>query len=444
MYKVSKFGGSSLSSVQEWKKVKAIVEADDDRHIIVVSAIGKALPTDNKVTDLLYLVYQHHKYHVAYDSLFREVKEKYLSIKRELGLNVDIESDFDEIQERLENDRINEEELVSRGEYFSARLMADYLGFDFVDSKELINFDYNGQVVEEETLDCIERAVSVHDYMVVPGFYGSYPNYKICLFSRGGSDVTGAYLAKGAKADLYENFTDVSGFYMADPRIILHPRHISQISYDELRELSYMGAGVLHEETILPLIDEDIPILVLNTNHPEEEGTWVKKEVTSRQHLITGISGKKGFLALTFLKKRSVSKLSIILQVLNLFNAYHLQVEHIPTSIDTFSIVVEKNAMEEKYYDLIADLKRIPGILAITEDEDLAMIAIVGGNMVHHAGASGEILSVFGRHKVNVKLIDQGLEEYQMLIGVSNADFEKSIHALYDRFAHEKLAPTAS
>jgi aspartate kinase len=444
MYKVCKFGGSSLSTAEEWKKVKAIVDSDDDRRIVVVSAVGKANKKDDKVTDLLYLIYQHHKYHVDYLSLFQKVQDKYLNIRNELGINVDLESDFEEIKERIDNDRISEEELVSRGEYLSAKMMAAYLGFDFVDSMELINFDYNGKIVEPETIECIERAVSVHEYMVVPGFYGSYPNYKICLFSRGGSDVTGSYLAKGSHADLYENFTDVSGFYMADPRIIENPRHISQISFDELRELSYMGASVLHEETILPLIDVDIPIIVLNTNCPEEPGTWVKKTVSGRKHLITGISGKKGFLALTFLKERSTDKLKLILKVLQVFESYHIQVENIPTSIDSFCVVVEKNAIEEKYYDLVADLKQIPGIIKIEEDEDIALLAVVGGNMVKKAGSSGQIMSVFGDHGINIKLIDQGLEEYNIILGVSNTDFDKSIRALYERFAHEKVNTEAN
>ena len=304
MYKVCKFGGSSLSTAEEWKKVKDIVESDEDRHIVVVSAIGKADKKDDKVTDLLYLIYQHHKYHVDFTPLLEAVIDKYLTIKKELGLNIDIESEFDEIKERILDNDISEDELVSRGEYFSAKMMAEYLSFDFVDSKELINFDYNGKIVEPETLECIERAVSVHEYMVVPGFYGSYPNYRICLFSRGGSDVTGSYMAKGAEADLYENFTDVSGFYMADPRIVDNPRHIAQVSYDELRVLSYMGASVLHEETILPLIDVEIPIRVLNTNCPDEEGTWVKKKARGRKHLVTGISGKKGYLALSFVREK--------------------------------------------------------------------------------------------------------------------------------------------
>ncbi len=441
MYKVCKFGGSSLANAEEWKKVKAIVESDDDRHIVVVSAIGKANKKDDKVTDLLYLIYQHHKYHVDFLPLFEAVKEKYLTIKRELNLNVDIESEFEEIKERIEDDDISEEELVSRGEYFSAKLMADYLGFDFVDSKELIIFDYAGKIVEPETLECIERAVSVHEYMVVPGFYGSYPNYKICLFSRGGSDVTGSYMAKGAEADLYENFTDVSGFYMADPRIVDNPRHIAQISYDELRVLSYMGASVLHEETILPLIDVEIPIRVLNTNQPDDQGTWVKKHVSGRKHLVTGISGKKGYLAFSFIReKRPDNKLTSLLQVLDIFREYRVPIENIPTSIDSFCVVVEKDEIEEKYYDIIADLKKVPGIVRIDEDENLALVAVVGDNMVRKVCAPAQIFKVFSDNDVNVRLIDQGIDEYSIIVGVSNADFGKAIRALYDSFAHQKVS----
>lgn len=440
MYKVCKFGGSSLSTAEEWKKVKDIVESDEDRHIVVVSAIGKADKKDDKVTDLLYLIYQHHKYHVDFTPLLETVIDKYLAIKKELGLNIDIESEFDEIKERILDNDISEDELVSRGEYFSAKMMAEYLSFDFVDSKELINFDYNGKIVEPETLECIERAVSVHEYMVVPGFYGSYPNYRICLFSRGGSDVTGSYMAKGAEADLYENFTDVSGFYMADPRIVENPRHIAQVSYDELRVLSYMGASVLHEETILPLIDVEIPIRVLNTNCPDEEGTWVKKKARGRKHLVTGISGKKGYLALSFVREKKADKLAALLDVLNVFKEYHVPVENIPTSIDAFCVIVEKNLIEEKYYDIIADLKTIPGISRIDEDEDLALVAVVGGNMVRKTNAPSEVLSVFGDNDINIKLIDQGIDEYSIVLGVSNSNFDKSIRVLYEKFAHEKVA----
>lgn len=439
MYKVCKFGGSSVAGSQQFKQIKNIISSDKDRRIVVVSALGKAFKEDNKVTDLLYLVYQHHKFHVDATPLFDQIKAKYLTIQKELEINIDLEPELDLVFAKLNKGEISEEELVSRGEYFCAKLMAAYLGFDFVDSKELIFFDYEGKVLEEKTNKAIEEAVSKHEYLVVPGFYGSYPNNKVCLFSRGGSDVTGSYLAKGSHASLYENFTDVSGFYMADPRIVNNPRKISQITFDELRELAYMGASVLHEETVLPLAEQEIPLVILNTNHPEENGTWIKKHTSDRKHLITGITGKKGFIALTLVKAKGVKKLDAILKVLNVFHSFHIPVEHIPTSIDSFCVVVEQKAVEEKYYDLIAELKKIHEIMQIHEDKDIALLAVVGGNMVKKTGSSGSILSTFGEENINIKIIDQGLEEFNIIIGVSNADFEKSIRALYDRFAHSKL-----
>ena len=439
MDKVCKFGGSSLANSEEFEKVKKIIISDPNRKVVVVSALGKDAKDNNKVTDLLYLTYQHHKYHVDAKPLFDDIKNRYLSIVKELHLTIDLETEFDNLWKRIQSDDIDEEELVSRGEYFSAKLMANYLGFDFVDSKDLIHFDYDGKVKEAETKDAIALAKSNHEKMVVPGFYGSYPNKKICLFSRGGSDVTGSYLAKGIKAELYENFTDVSGFYMADPKIVDNPRRITQISYDELRELSYMGASVIHEETILPLMEDKIPLIILNTNHLEEGGTLIQKTTTNRQHLITGITGKKNFLALTFVKQKSVDKLSVIMSVLKVFEMFHIPLEHIPTSIDSFTVVVEKKAIEERFYDVIAELKKIPSIISIAEDDDLALLAVVGGNMVKKTGTSGRILSVFGEQNINIKMIDQGVEEFNIIIGVSNGDFEKSIKALYERFAHEKV-----
>lgn len=440
MEKVCKFGGSSLADSGEFKKVKAIIDSDPDRKTIVVSALGKDGKTDNKITDLLYLIFQHAKFHVDGKPLFETVRKRYLDIQKELNLKIDLSSDFDALWNRVAKGEIEEEELVSRGEYFSARLMAAYLGFDFVDSKELIHFDYDGKVKEEETLKSIREAKKAHEKMVVPGFYGSYPNGHICLFSRGGSDVTGSFMAEGIQAGLYENFTDVSGFYMADPKIIDNPRKISQISYDELRELSYMGANVIHEETILPLMKDNIPLVILNTNQPEEDGTWIRKKTSDRKHLITGITGKKNFMALTFVKKKSENKLGVILKVLNVFEAFKIPVEHIPTSIDSFSVVVEKKAMEDRLYDVIAELKKIDSIISIQEDDDIALLAVVGGNMVKKTGTSGLILSVFGEENINIKLIDQGREEFNIIIGISNKDFDKSIKALYSRFAHEKIS----
>lgn len=439
MAKVCKFGGSSLANGEEFKQVKKIILLDKERTTIVVSALGKDKEDDNKVTDLLYLIYQHRKYHVDAKPLFDMVRDRYLKIEKELALSLNLEIEFDALWKKIEHDEIDEDELVSRGEFFSAKLMANYLGFDFVDSKDLIHFNYDGKVLEKETKESIEHASSLHSKMVVPGFYGSYPNKKICLFSRGGSDITGSYMAKGIKAELYENFTDVSGFYMADPRIVANPRRISQISYDELRELSYMGASVIHEETILPLMEDNIPLIILNTNHLEEGGTLIQKTTTAKQHLITGITGKKGFIAFTFVKEKSVDKLSVIMNVLKVFEEFKIPLEHIPTSIDSFTIVVEKKAIDERLYDVIAELKKIPSIISMAEDDDLALLAVVGGNMVKKTGTSGRILSVFGEENINIKMIDQGVEEFNIIIGVSNEDFEKSTKALYNRFAHERI-----
>jgi aspartate kinase len=439
MLKVCKFGGSSLSDEEEFAKVRNIIASDPARKIIVVSAPGKRDGKGNKVTDLLYLIYQHVKYKVDFSSLLSEVEKKYLGIEESLGIKTEIAGDFREIERKLREGAISEEELVSRGEYLSAKLVSAYLGFDFVDSAALIHFDYEGKVAEKETLEAIRKACQEHQKMVVPGFYGSYPNGKICLFSRGGSDVTGSYMAKGSQADLYENWTDVSGFYMADPKIIENPRRIKEISYAELRELSYMGANVIHEETILPLQDNAIPLEILNTNHPEEGGTSIKKETPDKTHLITGITGKKGFIALTFLKKKSADKLKAILSVLNVFDRYGIPIEHIPTSIDSFSVVIEKDKIEERFYDIIADLKKLEDIISISEDDDIALLAVVGRNMVKKTGTSGRILSVFGQEKINIKLIDQGREEINIIIGISNADFNKSVEALYRNFSGEKV-----
>src|SRR5574344_720995 len=375
MRKVCKFEGSSLANAEEFKKVKAIIESDPSRSLIVVSAPGKSEAKDNKVTDLLYLSYQHLKYHVDYHEIFDSIEKRYLKIEKDLQIPAALEKEFDQIKEKLDSGTISEEELVSRGEYLSAKLLSAYLGFDFVDSASLIHFTYEGKVDEKATLASIGEAAAAHAHLVIPGFYGSYPKGKIALVSRGGSDISGSYLAKGAKADLYENWTDVSGFYMADLKIIKDPRKIKEISYDELRELSYMGANVIDEEGILQLQDEEIPLEILNTNHPEEGGTLIKKATPDKTHLITGITGKKGFIALTFVKAKSADKLKSILAVLNVFDTYNIPVEHIPTSIDSFSVIIEKNQIEERLYDVIAELKKLPDILSITEDDDIALLA---------------------------------------------------------------------
>ena len=332
---------------------------------------------------------------------------------------------------------MTEAKLVSRGEYLCAKLLSAYLGYSFLDAKDLIHFKFDGKVDEKKTNEDITKAFSKVEKAVIPGFYGSYPNGDICLFSRGGSDVSASYFAEALDAYLYENFTDVSGFYMADPRIIENPLKINEISYDELRELSYAGAQVLHAETIIPLMEKRIPLEVLNSNHPEEGGTFIKDKAPGNNHLITGLTGKKGFIALTFVKSREYDKLESIRMVLDVFARYKVPVEHIPTSIDSFSIVAEKNKLEDRYFDLVADLKKLPEIVSLSEDDDVALVAIVGSNMAKKSGVSGKILSVFGEEKINIKLIDQGREEINIIVGISNSDFEKSLQALYNRFSEK-------
>lgn len=436
MLKICKFGGSSLANANQFAKVKGIIESDEARKCIVVSAPGKGENEPQKITDLLFACYENRKINSELNKLFGLVESRYLTIQKELAIESTIAEDLAKIKEALKQDKISEAELVSRGEFLSAKLLAAYLGYAFLDSKDLVCFGFDGKINHKETRERIIEAFKQVDRAVIPGFYGSYPNGDVCLFSRGGSDVTGSYFAEALDANLYENFTDVSGFYMCDPRLIQNPHKINEISYEELRELSYAGAQVLHEETILPLMEKAIPLVVLNSNAPEEAGTIIKENAIGH-HLITGLTGKKGFMAITFVKTYFADKLETIRKVLNVFSRYQVPVEHIPTSIDSFSIVVEKNKIEDRLEALKSDLKKIEEIVSISEDHDVALITIVGKNMAKKSGVSGRLLSTFGDEKINIKLIDQGREEINIIVGISNDDFERSLKALYSRFAKE-------
>lgn len=431
MLKVCKFGGSSLADAKQFAKVKSIIESDEARKVIIVSAPGKSQEEPEKVTDLLIRAYK--------TKDIKKVKERIISIKKELGLSCDVEEPLEAIEKALAQDIITEQALVSRGEYFSARLLADYLGYTFLDSRNLIHFQENGKVDLEKTRKDVAYAVAKAERVVIPGFYGTNPDGSIGLLSRGGSDVTAAYVADAVSADLYENFTDVSGFYMADPRLVENPRRIKEISYDELRELSYSGAQVLHEATIIPLLEKGIPLELLNTNKPEEGSTLIKKDAREGHHLVTGFTGRKGFMAFTFVKALTTDKLDAIRKILNIFSEHKIPVEHIPTSIDSFSVIVDKKKAEEQLGSLISDFESIPEIVSITQDDDIALLAIVGQNMAKKPGSSGRILSIFGEEKINIKLIDQGRVEINIIVGISNDDFEKSIQALYSRFARELI-----
>jgi aspartate kinase len=431
MQKVVKFGGSSLADANQFQKVKNIIQADSSRRIVVVSALGKRNKSDHKITDLLFLTGAHLKYGVDAKSVFNIVKERYFEVKKDLNLSIDLEKEFEIIESKFSSN-IDEEYLVSRGEYLAAKLMASYLGFTFVDAEDLIFFDYDGNINEEKTIEALKEILKEKNNIVVPGFYGAYPDGKIHLLSRGGSDVTGSILAKASSATIYENWTDVSGFLVTDPRIVNNPKQIKEISYEELRELSYMGANVLHEDTIFPVQELEIPINVKNTNSPEDSGTIITSNPKDTSQIITGIAGKKGFLSITIIKKQKKQKIEVIRKVLEVLAKYNVNVEHMPSSIDSFSLIIDSKEVNKRLYELIAEIKSIDEITDVIVENDIALVAVVGRNMATKPGISAKIFSIFGTNKINIKVIAQASQELSIIVGVENAQFENAIKAIYE------------
>ena len=431
MQKVVKFGGSSLADSNQFKKVKSIIESDESRKIVVVSALGKRNKQDYKITDLLYLTAAHLKYGVDEQQVFSIVKERYFEVLNDLGLNIDLENEFNIIEKEFSKN-IDEEYLVSRGEFLAAKLMANFLGYTFVDAKELIFFDYDGNINESKTYDALQEVLKVYKRIVVPGFYGTYPDGKIHLLSRGGSDVTGSILAKASSATIYENWTDVSGFLVTDPRIVQDPKQIKEISYDELRELSYMGANVLHEDTIFPVQELDIPINVRNTNRPLDDGTIITSNPTDTKEIITGIAGKKDYLSITIIKKQKTQKLIVIREVLNVLAKYNINVEHMPSSIDSFSLIISSNEINKRLYEVVAEIKSLTEVTDVIVEQGIALVAVVGRNMALKPGMSAQLFSIFGNNGINIKVIAQASQELSIIVGVENSQFEKAITAIYN------------
>ena len=431
MQKVVKFGGSSLANATQFKKVKSIIEADSSRNFVVVSALGKRNKEDHKITDLLYLTAAHLKYSVDALSVFNIIKERYFEVKEELQLDIDLQSEFEEIESHFSKN-IDEEYLVSRGEYLAAKMMAKYLGYKFVDAKDIICFNFDGSINEELIKEKVQEVIKFNKKIVVPGFYGAYPDGNIHLLSRGGSDVTGSILASSTEATIYENWTDVSGFLVTDPRIVKDPKQIKQISYEELRELSYMGANVLHEDTIFPVQELEIPINIRNTNRPDDEGTIITSKCTDNSQIITGIAGKKNYESITIIKKQKVQKLTVMREVLDVLNKYKVNVEHIPSSIDTFSLIIESASLSKKLYEVIAELKKIENVQDVLIDNDIALVAIVGRNMATKVGMSAKLFSILGKNNINIKVIAQASQELSIIVGVQNSQFENAIKAIYD------------
>lgn len=436
MIKVVKFGGSSLADAAQFQKVKQIVSADDARRFVVVSAAGRRHKDDNKITDLLYLCHAHLKYSVNCDSIFQMIEERFLAIKNDLKLSYPIEKDLSYLKSALRKN-IPLDYLVSRGEYLTAKLMAEHLGYTFLDAKDFIYFSYDGQIDFVKTKEMMDHHLSAHDHFVIPGFYGAMPDGQVRIMARGGSDITGAIAAKVVDADVYENWTDVSGILMADPRIVENPKRIDKITYSELRELSYMGANVLHEDAIFPVKEKNIPINIRNTNEPENPGTLIMEyddntETTASP--ITGIAGSKDFTVVAIYKNHMSNEVGIVRRALEVFERYQISIEHIPSGIDSFSIVVNSADIKDKIYDIVAQVKENCHPDKVKVISDIALIATVGRHMSSRPGISGQLFAELGKNDINIRMIAQGSDEINIIVGVENKDFEKTTKVIYNRF----------
>lgn len=440
MKKVVKFGGSSLASAEQFKKVGDIIRADETRRFVVPSAPGKRNSNDTKVTDLLYKCYRAaEKGHTDFDKVLTEIKARYQEIIDGLGLGLSLEEDFNIIEEKFKK-HAGEEYAASRGEYLNGKIMADYLGYEFVDSAKIIRFDGEGQFDMEMTNRLTREYLKDKENAVIPGFYGAMEDGTVKTFSRGGSDITGSIVAGALDADLYENWTDVSGFLVTDPRIIENPKSIDTITYRELRELSYMGATVLHEDAIFPVRKAGIPINIRNTNRPEDAGTMIVEDTCKKPaYTITGIAGKKGFCSLFIEKSMMNSEIGFGRKVLQVLEKEGISFEHLPSGIDTMTLFIHQDEFAEKEQQVISGIHRAVNPDFMELESDLALIAVVGRGMRSNRGTAARIFAALAHANVNVKMIDQGSSELNVIIGVRNEDFEIAVKAIYDIFVTTQL-----
>ncbi len=439
MKKVVKFGGSSLASAEQFRKVGDIIRSDEARRFVVPSAPGKRFDWDTKVTDMLYKCYAAAEAGEKFGKLLEDIKARYYEIIHGLELSLSLEEEFQVISESFAG-KAGTDYAASRGEYLNGIVMAAYLGYEFVDAAEVICFDEDGNFAADETNAKLSARLAEAESVVVPGFYGAMPDGKVKTFSRGGSDVTGSIVAKAISADIYENWTDVSGFLVTDPRIIENPRVIETITYRELRELSYMGATVLHEDAIFPVRKAGIPINIRNTNAPQDKGTLIVESTCRRpKYTITGIAGKKGFAALNIEKDMMNAEVGFGRKVLQVFEENGISFEHMPSGIDTMTIFVHQSEFEEKEQKVLAGIHRAVNPDSVDLEANLALIAVVGRGMRATRGTAGRIFSALAHANINVKMIDQGSSELNIIIGVRNDDFEAAIKAIYDIFVTTQL-----
>ena len=433
--KVVKFGGSSLADAKHFKQVAAIIKADPSRRFVVPSAPGKRHAADTKVTDMLYHCYEMIRSHENIDEYYKQIEERYNSIIRELGMSFDMSGELEYVKNAMLH-ASGRDYAASRGEYLNGIILAKYLGFDFIDAENVIYFRENGTFDEEKTNTILAEELRRHENAVIPGFYGCMPNGTIKTFSRGGSDITGAIVARAANADLYENWTDVSGFLMGDPRVLDNPPSIDTITYQELRELSYMGATVLHDESIFPVRHAGIPINIRNTNAPEDKGTMIVStaEGYDKERIITGLAGKKGFSVIHIEKDRMNAEIGFGRRVLEILEDNDISFEHLPSGIDTMSIVVATSALEGRRERILQSITRQAKADQVEILDGLCLIAVVGRGMVKARGTAARIFDAIYGAGVNIRMIDQGSSELNIIIGVNEDDYENALRAIFREF----------
>lgn len=431
---VCKFGGSSLANSEQFHKVKDIIESDDNRRYIIPSAPGKAKNGDQKVTDLLILLYNMAVHKLSSAEVMNMIESRYREILEGIGIDFDLKTELDEILSYIASGKVSKSYVLSRGEYLNGKILSAYLGYDFVDAKDVIRFDENGIWDEESSYKALAKMQEEHERAVIPGFYGSTPSGKIVTFSRGGSDLSGAIVARGVNAELYENWTDVSGLLAVDPSIIPHPKKIKNISYQELRELSYSGAKVMHDEAMFPVIEKNIPVVIRNTNAKDDAGSYIMADVPedAEGEDITGIACRKGFDVINIEKFRMNRDLAFHRKVLSVLEANDIYLEHMPSSIDSISLVIAGKYLKNKTDQLIAELQTFTNADRITMDHNIALITVVGRNMKNRIGTSAHVFSALAAANVNIRMIIQGASEMNIIVGVLEEEAEKSIEAIYN------------
>lgn len=436
--KTVKFGGSSLADAAQFRRVGEIVRADSARRYVIASAPGKRTPDDIKVTDMLYRCYEMARAREDITDYFAKIAERYNAIIRDLGLNYDIAGELAYICDGI-NHHTGRDFAASRGEYLSSLILAKYLKYDFIDAESVIFFQENGSFDAEKTREELRKELKKHERAVIPGFYGVMPNGTIRTFSRGGSDITGSIVAEAAEAELYENWTDVSGCLMADPRIVENPRPIRTVTYRELRELSYMGASVLHEEAIFPVRAAGIPINIRNTNDADAPGTMIVAGTSEydAKTVITGIAGKKGFSVISVEKDLMNSEIGFARKMLDVLEDNGISFEHLPSGVDTMSVIVASNELEGRREKLIASINRACRPDSIVCEDGLALLAVVGRGMVKARGTAARVFDAISGAGVNIRMIDQGSSELNIIVGVEEKDFERALRAIYLEFVKD-------